>query len=114
MRLERKTAIITGAAITTSTLKSNAAPFAVSDIRPGGTCGPTSLIQSTSTTTDSTAQVHPGLFTAAMMRMAHDRGAGLRLGKVTGVVRTAGRVRGVEIDGEIIAADAIVIAMGPW
>ena len=65
-------------------------------------------------TTDSTAQVHPGLFTAAMMRAAQDRGAGLRLGKVTGVVRTAGRVRGVEIDGEIVEADAIVIAMGPW
>jgi glycine/D-amino acid oxidase-like deaminating enzyme len=65
-------------------------------------------------TTDRTAQVHPGLFTAAMMRAAERQGAELRPGKVTGVVRRTGRVEGVEVDGEVVEADAVVIAMGPW
>ena len=35
---------------------------------------------------------------------------------MTGIVRDSGgtRVRGVEVDGEIIEGDAVVIAMGPW
>jgi glycine/D-amino acid oxidase-like deaminating enzyme len=65
-------------------------------------------------TTEETAQVHPAAFTTAMMRAAQGQGAELRLGKVTGVVRRTGRVEGVEVDGQILEADAIVIAMGPW
>jgi glycine/D-amino acid oxidase-like deaminating enzyme len=61
-----------------------------------------------------TAQVHPALFTAAMMRASQSNGAEWRLGTVTGVKHAAGRVSGVEIDGDVIAADAVVIAMGPW
>lgn len=66
--------------------------------------------------TETTAQVHPREFTAAMMRAAEARGAWLRLGQVTGVVRdrSGARVRGVEVDGETIEGDAVVIAMGPW
>jgi glycine/D-amino acid oxidase-like deaminating enzyme len=68
--------------------------------------------------TDTTAQVHPGAFTAAMMRAAQAQGAELRLGRATGVVvggQGAGPVRGVEVDdGEIVEGDAIIIAMGPW
>ena len=64
--------------------------------------------------TATTAQVHPGQFTAAMMRAAEVQGAELRLGRVTGLVRDAARVKGVEIDGGIIEGDAVVIAMGPW
>lgn len=65
---------------------------------------------------ETTAQVHPAAFTAAMMRAAQAQGAALRLGRVTGVVRHTGdgRIAGVEADGKIIEADAIVIAMGPW
>ena len=65
---------------------------------------------------DTTAQVHPGEFTAGMMQAAQAQGAELRLGRVTGIVREAGsaRVSGVEVDGSIIAGDAVVIAMGPW
>ena len=65
---------------------------------------------------DTTAQVHPGAFTAAMMQAAQANGAELRLGRVTGIVREAGsaRVSGVEVDGSIIEGDAVVIAMGPW
>jgi glycine/D-amino acid oxidase-like deaminating enzyme len=65
---------------------------------------------------DTTAQVHPGQFTAGMMQAAQARGAELHLGRVTGLVQDAGtgRVTGVEVDGDIIEGDAVVIAMGPW
>jgi glycine/D-amino acid oxidase-like deaminating enzyme len=65
---------------------------------------------------DTTAQVHPGAFTAAMMRAAEARGACLRVGEITGIARDAGgtRVRGVEVGGETIEGDAVVVAMGPW
>ncbi|HEV2097627.1 MAG TPA: FAD-dependent oxidoreductase [Stellaceae bacterium] len=68
-------------------------------------------------TAATTAQVHPGKFTAALMRAAEARGAKLRAGRVTGIARqaSANRVNGVEVDnGETIAGDAVVIAMGPW
>jgi glycine/D-amino acid oxidase-like deaminating enzyme len=67
-------------------------------------------------TTETTAIVHPGAFTDAMMRAAQKQGAELRYGQVTGVVcQAAGTiVEGVEVDDEIITADAVVIAMGPW
>lgn len=68
-------------------------------------------------TVDSTAQVHPRLFTAAMIQAAEANGADLRIGEVTGVIRDpgSGRTRGVEINGgETVAGDAVVIAMGPW
>jgi glycine/D-amino acid oxidase-like deaminating enzyme len=64
---------------------------------------------------ETTAQVHPGQFTAAMMRAAQARGAELRLGRVTGIVREGGTaVGGVAVDREVIEGDAVVIAMGPW
>ena len=63
---------------------------------------------------ETTAQVHPGKFTAAMMRAAQAQGAELRLGQVTGVTRRGPGVAGVEVDGETIEGDAVVIAMGPW
>ena len=63
---------------------------------------------------ETTAQVHPAKFTAAMMQAAQAQGAGLRLGRVTGVVRCGPRIAGVEVDGEKIEGDAVVIAMGPW
>jgi glycine/D-amino acid oxidase-like deaminating enzyme len=65
-------------------------------------------------TPDTTAQVHPGEFTAAMMQAAQEHGADLRLGQVTGLVQKEGRVFGVEVDGTIVEGDAVVIAMGPW
>jgi glycine/D-amino acid oxidase-like deaminating enzyme len=65
---------------------------------------------------ESTAQVHPGQFTAAMMSAAEAHGAELRLGRVTGVLRGNGgaRVKGVMVDGETLEGDAVVIALGPW
>jgi glycine/D-amino acid oxidase-like deaminating enzyme len=65
--------------------------------------------------TETTAQVHPGRFTDAMMRAAEALGAELRTGAVAGIVRGAdGAVRAVETADETIAADAVAIAMGPW
>jgi glycine/D-amino acid oxidase-like deaminating enzyme len=66
--------------------------------------------------TDTTAQVHPGKFTQAIMEAAQSRGAELRIGRVTGVARqtNTGRVVGLLVDGEKIDGDAVVIAMGPW
>ena len=61
-----------------------------------------------------TAQVHPALFTRAMMRAAQSQGAELRLGTVTDVKQAAGRISGVEVDGDIVEAHAVVVAMGPW
>ena len=49
-----------------------------------------------------------------MMRAAEARGATLRLGRVTGLLRRGGRVAGVELDGGTLEGDAVVIAMGPW
>lgn len=62
----------------------------------------------------TTAQVHPGQFTMAMMRAAEALGAELRQGRVTGIAQDEGRIIGVEVDGTVIAGDAVVIAMGPW
>jgi glycine/D-amino acid oxidase-like deaminating enzyme len=67
-------------------------------------------------TPETTAQVHPGRFATAMMQLAQERGADFRLGSVTGILLSGNgsRVEGVEIDGETMAGDAVVIAMGPW
>jgi glycine/D-amino acid oxidase-like deaminating enzyme len=66
-------------------------------------------------TPDTTAIVHPRKFTIAMMRAAQERGAQVRLGQVTGLARRSNEsIAGIEVEGSVIEADAIVIAMGPW
>ena len=64
--------------------------------------------------TDTTAQLHPARFTEALMGAATARGAVLRHGVVEGVVRRAEAARGVTVDGTLIEADAVVLALGPW
>lgn len=66
--------------------------------------------------TDTTAQVHPGQFTVAMMHAAQALGADVRIGQATGVVRSrdGSSLHGVDVDGEVVEGDAVVIAMGPW
>ena len=65
-------------------------------------------------TAATTAQVHPGLYTKAMMRAAEANGAKLVAGEVTGAERS-GDVWLVALAGAApIDADAVVIAMGPW
>jgi glycine/D-amino acid oxidase-like deaminating enzyme len=63
---------------------------------------------------DTTAQVEPAAFTTCMMLAAQQLGATLRFGTVRGLVRRGEDVVGVDCDGEVLEADAIVIAMGPW
>jgi glycine/D-amino acid oxidase-like deaminating enzyme len=66
-------------------------------------------------TLGTTAQVEPLRFTSALVDAALDAGAQLRTGTVEGIDRTpAGAVRGVLVDGEVVAADTVVMALGPW
>jgi glycine/D-amino acid oxidase-like deaminating enzyme len=67
-------------------------------------------------TPETTAIVHPRKFTSAIMSAAQSHGAELRPGQVTGMARSldGSRVRGVDVNGGVIEADAVVIAMGPW
>jgi glycine/D-amino acid oxidase-like deaminating enzyme len=68
-------------------------------------------------TTDSTAMVHPRLFTEALIGAAQALGAELRIGQVADVLRddAGSTARGVLLAaGDTIEADAVVIAMGPW
>jgi glycine/D-amino acid oxidase-like deaminating enzyme len=65
-------------------------------------------------TPETTAIVHPRKFTSGIMNAALANGAELRAGRITGMVRDGMPVKGVEVEGSIIEADAVVIAMGPW
>jgi glycine/D-amino acid oxidase-like deaminating enzyme len=78
--------------------------------------GPDAAVHARLGTTETTAQVDPAEFTKGMMAAAIDRGARLQIGNVTGITRAADRsaVDGIIVDGERLAGDAVVIAMGPW
>ncbi|CAM6108317.1 unnamed protein product [Calypogeia fissa] len=70
--------------------------------------------------TSTTAQVHPELFTKKVLSIALEKhGAELVTGEAQEVkIESEGgappRVKGVVVDGELISADCVVIAMGPW
>ena len=65
---------------------------------------------------DTTALVDPRAFTTGLMHAAEMHGAVLRHDAVAGLMRgPSGGVLGVALaSGEIVEADAAVIAMGPW
>ena len=65
-------------------------------------------------TTETTAQVHPALYTKAMMRAAEANGAKLVAGEVTGVELSEDGWRVTVTDALPLDGDAVVIAMGPW
>ncbi|MCA1373558.1 MULTISPECIES: FAD-dependent oxidoreductase [unclassified Bradyrhizobium] len=65
-------------------------------------------------TIETTAIVHPRKFTSAVMNAALAQGAELYPGRVTGIVRDGDHAAGVEIEGTLVEANAVVIAMGPW
>ena len=68
-------------------------------------------------TRDTIAQVHPRLLTEAMWAEASKLGASLRIGSVTDLSASTEKsmADGVVLDtGEVIFADIIVVAMGPW
>ncbi|KAL3161921.1 hypothetical protein ABBQ38_009005 [Trebouxia sp. C0009 RCD-2024] len=62
----------------------------------------------------NTAQVHPQKLSQALMEAAQGKGAQLRIGEVQNITTSGKKVTGVIVDGEELAADAVVIAMGPW
>ncbi len=64
----------------------------------------------------STAQVNPMLFTRALVYGAIAGGAQLVTGTVDGLdcEGPGGSIRGVFVDGALVPADAVVLALGPW
>ena len=64
--------------------------------------------------TDTTAQVHPGAFTAALMRAAQAQGAELRLGEVTGVVGGQGGERVTRRGGRRARPWRATRSSSPW
>lgn len=67
-------------------------------------------------TTQTTAQVHPQMFTRTLMTTAVEKyGAKVVIGKVAKVVEVDGRVGSVVLeDGEVLETDSVVLALGPW
>lgn len=67
-------------------------------------------------TPETTASVHPRLFTQTLLQAAQQLGAELRIANVSGLRRTpdGSRVTGIETDRGPVEADAVVIALGPW
>lgn len=66
---------------------------------------------------ETTAQVHPRLFTKAILDNAiKNHGVVVKIGKVEAIQTsdTTKKVTGVLVDGEIVPADSVVVAMGPW
>ncbi|MGK3208424.1 NAD(P)/FAD-dependent oxidoreductase [Amycolatopsis sp. MEPSY49] len=61
------------------------------------------------------AQVQPAGATLALLGSALARGAHLRTdAEVTGAVVAGGRITGVRVPGEVLEADVVVNAAGPW
>ncbi len=67
-------------------------------------------------TPDTLAIVHPRKFTSAIMSAAQGGGAEVLTGRVTGITRSpdGSAATGAEVDGHLVEADAVVVAMGPW
>jgi glycine/D-amino acid oxidase-like deaminating enzyme len=73
-------------------------------------CAVTSQLGSSATT----AQVHPALLTRFFLDSAKRGGAQLLLGQVDQIHHDNGKATGVSVDGDLIEADVVVVAMGPW
>ncbi|KAF3439015.1 hypothetical protein FNV43_RR17290 [Rhamnella rubrinervis] len=67
-------------------------------------------------TTETTAQVHPHLFTRTLISKAVENyGVEVVIGKLEQVEVDGGLVKSVLLeDGRIIESDAVVLALGPW
>lgn len=79
-------------------------PWLAAGVRIGGRLGSKA----------TTAQVHPALFTRAMMQAAGGEGAELLAGAVVGLLTRRGRIEGVCLEEGEVRGDAVVVAMGPW
>jgi len=58
--------------------------------------------------------VHPGASTYAYATLAEQRGAHIRQGRSAALDLRGDDVVGVEVDGQLLAADAVLVAAGPW
>ncbi|KAL7256099.1 hypothetical protein ACSBR1_010099 [Camellia fascicularis] len=67
-------------------------------------------------TTNTTAQVHPELFTRTLLTKAvEEHGVEVVIGKLESVAVEGGGVRAALLEGgREIVADAVVLALGPW
>jgi glycine oxidase len=63
---------------------------------------------------DISAEVEPYKLTLALAQAAEGRGALIRHGVVSGLSIERGRLNGVRVGTELVAATAVVIAAGPW
>ena len=70
-------------------------------------------VQGVMGTHTTTAQLNPKLFTKALVADAESRGAEVLTGRVD-AVRHDGSVNGVVVDGDLVPADVVVAALGPW
>ena len=73
--------------------------------------GPQAAVHGALGTPETTAQVTPDLFTKGMLAAS---GAALLEGAVEGIAIEDGRAVGAVVDGATVAADGVVVAMGPW
>lgn len=64
--------------------------------------------------TEGVADLNPYRFMLALAKAAEMKGASVVAGRATGLTRERGRVTGVTLDGDEIAAGHVVLAMGPW
>ncbi|XP_016185543.1 putative oxidoreductase TDA3 [Arachis ipaensis] len=67
-------------------------------------------------TPETTAQVHPQLFTRTLIaRAVKDHGAQVVIGKLERLELVGGRVGSVVLEGgRVIECDSVVLALGPW
>ncbi|KAD3640893.1 hypothetical protein R6Q59_003567 [Mikania micrantha] len=66
-------------------------------------------------TTETTAQVHPQLFTRKLVEKAvADYGVEVVIGKVKSVETGDGKITALVEGGGVIGGDAVVLAFGPW
>jgi len=74
-----------------------------------------STVHSQIGSTSTTAQVEPKTFTQALMDGALSMGARLKIGTLNRPTTTVdGQVNGIELDGFMLEADAVILALGPW
>lgn len=60
------------------------------------------------------SQLDPYRFTLALLAASERGGAEVRAGSVGGIRSTCGRVEGVILEDETLAADVVILAAGPW
>ncbi|CAL9123006.1 unnamed protein product [Musa textilis] len=97
---------------------SSAAAAPASPSLPPWVDGPAARPPRTIGTTDTTAQVHPQLFTRTLLSAAAaEHGVEVVIGELDRVEVEDGRAVGVALKGgggRFIQADAVVLALGPW